>query len=326
MVRTENRETTVNMKFDDFSHRWMCEKVATPEGSLEFFQFMDNLLAPKFTLKQANIRKQDLSYWKREGLFENRAGAEGREWTRMNFFDYMWLRLVVELRKVNVPVKNIAQLRTQLFEIDNETLSMMIQQEVKLAQDGPIPQTLLTEFDSVFKKQPEVFLTLFKRYFSLFARLVLGIMLQRQRLLLTYTPEEGFNLSFPDQIAETEQLDLYYTLSDQAHVSVPLHRLLDEFYENPNIAPKDCQRIFGLTPSELKIFEAIRKEGTLEVRIKLKPDRGGFLLMETFRQIDPQKSIQSIEQIIKKGGYQNIEIKTEQGAIRVCEIVTKEKI
>jgi hypothetical protein len=319
-------EMTEKMKFDDVSHRWMCEKVSTPEGAEEFFQFMDNLLEPKFTLKQANIRKQDLSYWKREGLFENRLGAEGREWTRMCFFDYMWLRLVVELRKVNIPVKSIAQLRRQLFEIDDETLRMMVQQEVKLAQDGPFPQTMVSEFDAAFNKQPEVFLTLLKRYFSLFARMVLGIMLQRQRLTLTFTPEGVFNFSFPDNIAGEEQMDQYFSLSDQAYVSIPLHRLLDEFYENPHIASKDCQRIFGLTPSELKIFEAIRQEGNLEVRIKLKPDKGGFLLMETIHQIDPEKSIQSIERIIKKGGYQNIEIKTERGAIRVFEIVTKEKI
>lgn len=326
MVATKNTEMNEKLKFDDVSHRWMCEKLSTAEGSEDFFRFMDNLLEPKFTLKQANIRKQDLSYWKREGLFENRVGAEGREWTRMGFFDYMWLRLVVELRKVNVPVKNIAMLRTQLFEIDDETMTSLIHEDIKQSQDGPIPQEMITEFETAFKKQPEVFLPLMKKYFSLFARLILGIMLQRRRMLLTCTPDGTFDLSFPDEIGQSEQLEKYFALCDQPYMSVPLHRLLDEFYENPHIAPKDCQRIFGLTAAELKIFEAIRQEGNLEVRIKLKPDKGGFLLMETLHQVDPQKSVQSIERIIKKGGYQNIEIKTEQGAIRVCEVITKEKI
>jgi hypothetical protein len=326
MGSIQNTDMNEKMKFDDFSHRWMCEKVSTPEGAEEFFRFMDNLLEPKFTLKQANIRKQDLSYWKREGLFENRVGAEGREWTRMGFFDYMWLRLVVELRKVNVPVKNIAHLRTQLFEIDDETLKTLINEEVQQMQDGPFPQEMVSAVEMAVKKQPEVFLPLMKKYFSLFARLILGIMLQRRRMLLTFTPEGVFDISFPDDIGESEHLAKYFTFCDQPYMSIPLHRLLDEFYENPHIAPKDCQRIFGLTSSELKIFEAIRQEGNLEVRIKLKPDKGGFLLMETLHQVDPQKSIQSIERIIKKGGYQNIEIKTEHGSIRVFEIVTKEKI
>ncbi len=314
------------MKFDSISVAWLHEKIATTEGADEFVLFMDGLMEPRFTLKQANIKKQDLSYWKREGLFENRPGAEGREWTRFGFFDYMWLRLVVELRKVHVPVKIIAQLRRDLFEIDDQVLAKMIRQDVDWSKENQMPSEMVHQFEQEYSKQPEVFLTLFKRYFSVFACLILGIMLDRSRLNLIITADGSISFFTPDKLNATENYEQFTMLSDLPHISVPLHQLLDEFYCNPFIAPKECQRVFGLTASELKIFEAIRKEGTLEVRIKLKPDKGGYLLMETIHQEDPKKSLHLIEQIIKKGGYQHIEIKTEQGAIRVCEIATKQKI
>jgi hypothetical protein len=101
---------------------------------------------------------------------------------------------------------------------------------------------------------------------------------------------------------------------------------MSEFFVNPFVATKEWQRVFGLTPTELKIVEAVREKGNIEVRVKLSPDKGGYLLMETLNHQSVEASIREIDLIIKSGGYKNISVKSENGSIMVFEVLTKQKI
>jgi hypothetical protein len=314
------------LNFDVVDQKWLVSRIASEEGMLEFVSFVDGLYEPRFTLKQAGIKKQDLSYWKHEGLYENRLGAEGREWTRLSFFDYIWLRLVVELRKVNVPIKSIAELRSQLFTMSDEGIKMIMDQRKKGYDEVSLPTEVKEQIEHEIQTQGDLFFSMFKKYFSNFSFLVLGLMIQRRRLVLTYTPDGRFNFLAPDEIYEGDQRDLFLRLCDQPHASVPMHNLMSEFFVNPFVATKEWQRVFGLTPTELKIVEAIREKGSIEVRVKLRPDKGGYLLMETLKHQSVETSLREIDLIIKSGGYKNISVKSENGSIKVFEVLTKQKI
>jgi hypothetical protein len=314
------------LNLDAYNLQWMVSKLSTEEGIKEYVKFFDGLYEPRFTLKQTGIKKQDLSYWKHEGIYENRSGAEGREWTRLNFFDYMWLRLVVELRKVNVPIKSIAELRSQLFAMSDERIKMILDQRKNGYREVSLPKEVEHRIEHEIQTQGDLFFSLFKKYFSHFSFLVLGLMLQRTRYVLAYTPDGQFHYLAPDETYEGEQRALFLRLCDQPHASVPLHNLLSEFFVNPFVATKEWQRVFGLTPTELKIVEAVREKGNIEVRVKLRPDKGGYLLMETLKHQSVEASLREIDLIIKSGGYKNISVKSENGSIVVFEVLTKQKI
>jgi hypothetical protein len=304
---------------DAFDHEWVLEKLSAVNGNDELFQFIDGLFDPRFTLKQAGIKKQDLSYWKHEGLYENRAGAEGREWTRLSFFDYLWLRLVVELRKVNVPIKSIAQLRSQLFTMSDEDMNMIFSSRQKSYRELSLPSEIEKKIEDAITVQSELFNALFKKYFSHFSIFVLGLMLQRKRLVLSYTPDGQFYLLAPDEIRSEEQMKLFLSLSDQAHASVPLHKLMEEFFVNPFVATKEWQRVFRLTPTEVKIVEAIREKGIVDVRVKLRPEMGGYLLVEPRDRQSIEEALFEVKRIVAQGGYQNITIQLEGKSIVVFE-------
>ena len=304
---------------DAFDHERVLEKLSAVNGNEELFQFIDGLFDPRFTLKQAGIKKQDLSYWKHEGLYENRAGAEGREWTRLGFFDYLWLRLVVELRKVNVPIKSIAQLRSQLFTMSDEDMKMIFSSRQKSYRELSLPSEIEKKIEDAITVQSELFNALFKKYFSHFSIFVLGLMLQRKRLVLSYTPDGQFHLLAPDEIRSEAQMKLFLSLSDQAHASVPLHKLMEEFFVNPFVATKEWQRVFRLTPTEVKIVEAIREKGIVDVRVKLRPEMGGYLLVEPRDRQSIEESLFEVKKIVAEGGFKNITIQLEGKSIVVFE-------
>ena len=122
---------------DQISGQWLAEKLSSEDGGKEFFQFMDSLFERRFTLKHANIKKQELAYWKKEGLFEMSIVSEDREWTRFHFFDYVWLKLVSELRKFDIPVKEIFKVRQQFFTLNDDTIRTLLTSGLDEAANYP---------------------------------------------------------------------------------------------------------------------------------------------------------------------------------------------
>ena len=310
------------IKMDQISGQWLAEKLSSEDGGKEFFQFMDSLFERRFTLKHANIKKQELAYWKKEGLFEMSIVSEDREWTRFHFFDYVWLKLVSELRKVNMPVKEIAKVKQQFFSLSDDDIKTRLTQGISEAPNHP----KIISDDEIADVKHDGFkhmVLMFRKYFLPFNEFVLGLIFNRTRfnLLVNFNGEIGWFdtevINKPDVFRD------FLSFIDHTHVSIPIHRLLDEFYSSPDIKLKDIQQVFQLTKTEIKLFEIIRTEGITEVKIKLEPDKGGYILIETVHREDTEKTLLQLERIVKKEGYKDITIKTEGTSICLFEVRTK---
>jgi len=311
-------------KYDQVSLEWLKKKFSTPEGVTEFQEYMDSLFERRFTLKHANVKKQELAYWKKEGLYEVLNVSEDREWTRFHFFDYVWLKLVSELRKFDMPVKEIYKVRQQFFTLNDDTIRTLLTSGLDEAAN--YPATIAVDAKDFKNEEFNLIAFMYRKYFPPFNLFVLSLLLDRRRinLLLNFNGERGW--FSPDLMDNPDLFTEFLTFSNQAHVSIPVHKILDEFYENPEIKLKDIQQVFQLTKTEIKLFEIIRTEGITEVKIKLKPDKGGYILVETVYNENIEKTILQLDRIVNKEGYQVITIKTENNSIRHLEIRKKIKI
>jgi hypothetical protein len=311
-------------KYDQVSLEWLKKKFSTPEGVTEFQEYMDSLFERRFTLKHANVKKQELAYWKKEGLYEMLNVPEDREWTRFHFFDYVWLKLVSELRKFDMPVKEIYKVRQQFFTLNDNTIRTLLTSGLDEAAN--YPATIAVDAKDLKNEEFNLIAFMYRKYFPPFNLFVLSLLLDRRRinLLLNFNGERGW--FSPDLMDNPDLFTEFLTFSNQAHVSIPVHKILDEFYDNPEIKLKDIKQVFQLTKTEIKLFEIIRTEGITEVKIKLKPDKGGYILIETVHQEDTEKTLLQLDRIVKKEGYKDITIKTEGTSIRLFEVRTKMKI
>ena len=311
-------------KYDQISLEWFKKKFSTPEGVTEFQEYMDSLFERRFTLKHANVKKQELAYWKKEGLYEMLNVPEDREWTRFHFFDYVWLKLVSELRKFDMPVKEIYKVRQQFFTLNDDTIRTLLTSGLDEAAN--YPATIAVDAKDFKNEEFNLIAFMYRKYFPPFNLFVLSLLLDRRRLnlLVNFNGERGW--FSPDLMDNPDLFTEFLTFSNQAHVSIPVNKILDEFYENPEIKLKDIKQVFQLTKTEIKLFEIIRTEGITEVKIKLKPDKGGYILIETVHQEDTEKTLLQLDRIVKKEGYKDITIKTDGTSICLFEVRTKMKI
>lgn len=260
----------------------------------------------------------------KEGLYEMLNVSEDREWTRFHFFDYVWLKLVSELRKFDMPVKEIYKVRQQFFTLNDDTIRTLLTSGLDEAAN--YPATIAVDAKDLKNEEFNLIAFMYRKYFPPFNLFVLSLLLDRRRInvLVNFNGERGW--FSPDLMNNPDLFTEFLTFSNQAHVSIPVHKILDEFYDNPEIKLKDIQQVFRLTKTEIKLFEIIRTEGITEVKIKLKPDKGGYILIETVHQEDTEKTLLQLDRIVKKEGYKDITIKTEGTSICLFEVRTKMKI
>lgn len=314
------------MKFDKFTQEWFETQMANNPD--EVFKLFDKLFEPRFSVAQMGITRQELLYWKKMGILESDDKEEKRSWVRINFFEYCWVRFVVQLRKINVPLEPIFLLKEKLFTMDDDDVKKMILGSYIKLKDKIKIKKIYAEFDleEFAKNVPPFVISQTKRYFPPFNLLVLSLMIQRRsfNLLVNYEgdwlPLEPDNLS---NIILTEEISSFL---NNPFVSLPVHRLLDEFYSNVNIKTMDQKEIFNLTTQETKVLELLRKEGIKEIRIRLTNKPKGEIIIDTIEQKSIVKLKKEVSGLLTKGKFQDIRIYAEDGHLLLYEETNKIKV
>lgn len=317
------------MNFDNKDISWFLEKLKDENQSRDFFNFLDELYAPRFSVAQLNVKRQEMTYWKKEGIIDAKQ-SEGpkREWVRVNFFEYTWLRLVASLRKLNLPAKAILKLKAHLNEITDEQIIELLQSSFEQFNTLSPNSKLGNDYEKeiVQENYPTDFLDFFREKFPPFNILVLNLMTERRHINLLVDEEGNCEYFIPDTFKEMVSDHNLLEFLNKPFISVPLHSLLDEFYTNPKIKIDDQRKIYNLTTQESKVLELLRKENIKEMRIKLNNKDSGVILIEVVEEKNVGPVYDKVKQLLESGKFSNITLKQENGVLRLYEEVTKYKI
>ena len=317
------------MNFDNKDINWFLEKLKDENQSRDFFNFLDELYAPRFSVAQLNVKRQEMTYWKKEGIIDAKQ-SEGpkREWVRVNFFEYTWLRLVASLRKLNLPAKAILKLKAHLNEITDKQIIELLQSSFEQFNTLSPNSKLGNDYEKeiVQENYPTDFLDFFREKFPPFNILVLNLMTERRHINLLVDEEGNCEYFIPDTFKEMVSDHNLLDFLNKPFISVPLHSLLDEFYTNPKIKIDDQRKIYNLTTQESKVLELLRKENIKEIRIKLNNKDSGVILIEVVEEKNVGPVYDKVKQLLESGKFSNITLKQENGVLRLYEEVTKYKI
>jgi hypothetical protein len=317
------------MNFDNKDINWFVEKITNENQSRDFYKFLDELFAPRFSVAQLNVKRQEMTYWKREGIIKMiQTNGKSREWVKVNFFDYTWLRLVASLRKLNLPAKAILKLKAHLNEISDDQIIETLQSSFEQF-DSISPNSKLVEDyqkDIVQENFPSDFLQFFRKTFTPFNILVLNLMAERKHINLLVDEDGNCEYFIPDTFKEMLEDENLRQFLNKPFISVPLHTLLDEFYTNPKIKIEDQRKIYNLTTQESKVLALLRKENIKEIRIKLNNKDCGVILIEVVEEKNAGPVFDKVKHLLEKGKFSNITLKQENGVLRLYEEVTKYKI
>lgn len=82
----------------------------------ELLQFYQRIYEPLFTLKDIGISSKIFQDWRKAGLwYQEYKPAEKRQWTRLNLEEYIWLKLIKQLRQLGATTDLVLQVKALLL-------------------------------------------------------------------------------------------------------------------------------------------------------------------------------------------------------------------
>ena len=315
------------MKFDLLNTDWLTEKLSNENSMMGFVKFIDSLLEPIFSISALNLTRQELNQWKAEGLIKSN-DSELREWVRVNFFDFIWLKMIDIMRQSKIPFTTIHKLKKEFFEIDDQELRYLLSNAYKQGKDEiPKGEVMnLIEKEVVSQDYPPAVMALFKRYFPPFNLFIFGLMIERSPISILVNADGQTVYLNPNQLAKTNVTEALVAFLSKPFIGVPMHTLLDEFYDNPKIKLAEQQQVCNLTKLETKVLGLLRKENIKEIRIRFNQQLRGQIIIEHVNYVNPGMLLKNVQDILQRGKYSTIKIVQEDGHLKIFEEVIKEKI
>ena len=315
------------MKFDLLNTDWLTEKLSNENSMMGFVKFIDSLLEPIFSISALNLTRQELNQLKAEGLIKSN-DSELREWVRVNFFDFIWLKLVDIMRQFKIPFTTIHKLKKEFFEIDEQELKYLLSNAYEQGKEetpkGPVMDFL--ESEVVLRDYPPAVIALFKRYFPPFNLFIFGLMIERSPISVLVNADGQTVYLNPNQLAKTNMTEVLVAFLNKPFIGVPMHTLLDEFYDNPKIKLAEQQQVCNLTKLETKVLGLLRKENIKEIRIRFNQQLRGQIIIEHVNYVNPGMLLKNVQDILQRGKYSTIKIVQEDGHLKIFEEVIKEKV
>jgi hypothetical protein len=245
---------------------------------LEYFQFYEKVMEPMFTLKDAGIVSKLFQDWQKAGFwYQPYAPAEKRQWTRLNLEEFIWLKLIQQLRLLGASTEIILKVKEHLLSSFDIAAILGEKKYLEKALDGLekslLPQeqkvTIITMVKSgEFVRQLEASGIVFSQLFSiLFAALI-----KHQHAGVFVFPE-GQVITWLEEILslDAKAMELY----QRSHIYLSITQQLLAFLLEPE-KDKFITPLQLLSNEERIVLNSMRDKSLkkLEIRMKSKKKTG----------------------------------------------------
>jgi DNA-binding transcriptional MerR regulator len=264
----------------------------------------------KFGLKDLGVSSRVISNWKQQGLLMEGMISEDRKGKKLNLTEWVWFKMIVELREIGIPLKRIRDFGEWL-KSDTVKLNNLI------VMDNGDRRLDKLEFLILFSLVGRI-----PVYFLFFSS-------ESQAPFTVYIPGDNIQgyaelKAFYDEYEKMEITKIsLHLVNHQTHVSVSLLNILKGFITEKQYESfvKGCSL---LTDNEIELLQYLRKGNLKEARIKFNENYEISLLELTEFRTNVEKEARLMD-YMKTGGYQNITYVTENGRIVKFENTIKVK-
>ncbi len=67
----------------------------------------------RFRISDLGVTSRVFSNWKLNNVIPK---DDGRQWVRLNLFEYFWIQIIIDLRNLGIPLERISKVKDQLFQ------------------------------------------------------------------------------------------------------------------------------------------------------------------------------------------------------------------
>lgn len=289
-----------------------------------------------YTLSDTNLSSRQINYWEEQEilLFKHRQHYAHK----FSFKELLWLRLVSKLRDFSIGFDTIRQIKEELFK-ETKLAEYLYEPKFKEYLEIALDNTELTELEKKEIKANRELLNknqdLFINYFDIIINqlldsknrvsLIIGVKTisfegdELQRSDSAY----WLTLFVPEKLNSLSKEQNYLEIFTHNHISISLNDLLQDviFGIDYKKLPKN---LIELTDSEQLLLDYIRSGQYKSISIRFNDNEKPYLAELT--EIKKFKKESRLYEIIYKGAYQEIEIKTQEGEIYSFKSMRKVKL
>jgi len=277
-----------------------------------------------FQLSDIGLSAKIAFDWSNAGIYLRERKSKYRR--KYNGVEYVWLRLVKELREFGLPIQSILNFKdymlsemdllehyTSLFEseeIEDENWNVFIND---IKETFKTPDNFIS---AVEKGKKKINLSNTKLSVLLFSTI-----LSKSNVHLAIA-KDGNCMVFDE--SPMEDLFTSSILMDQPYISFPLNHIVANFMGREDLYELNLSEDESkLSEEEIKIIDLVRDGSINSLTVKFVD--GEVNLIETEEIIDIKETKGRLVDLIKKGSYQEISYKTERGKIVSVKRKTKHK-
>ncbi len=293
---------------------------------LKSSELVDKLRERVFSKGKIDVVYSDFQNWERYGiLFKDKDAPEGK-WNKLNYIEYFWLNIVGELRSFGFSYETIKKIKNKwmAYVPPEEILKGIINRLEGIKKIKPEAAVQIKETIKDNKKRATL-LSQLENYMTVIELMIHDIILNNEHAMLHINADgevlpftESYSKFNPDY--EPDKKDFI----KHSHVCISLTDILNKFLIKDKVQPRSLNKEV-VSDNEHELLRIIRSRTNELVSIRISLKNGEFDLIEMTEHTKVTAESRLIDHI-KKGEYQDIKFKTQNGKIVFFENTRKHKL
>lgn len=279
-----------------------------------------------FLKTEIDVVYSDLVNWERSNLLNIGGNSDKGDWKRLNYFEYVWLKIIQELRVFGFSYEEIEQYKTELMsEITLDDVMKASKIDLENIEDQ-LGKKVINDLNLIEDSGYDESEKLGISHFKIMITRIIGSGENWSLLFFKDIPGFFFPLSVETLRAfdKNERTDIPQELLSKTFLSISLSEIIAKFLvEGKNAFEKKTISI--LTKNEHSLLKHVRKgyANVKSIKIRFRNKEMELLEVTSLKKV---KMEARLLEYINKGDYQSISIDTVDGKIVNFENTQKIKL
>lgn len=291
------------------------------EQASKFSDLSRRILEKMYSTTQVGVSHRLITYWDEKGLLPS-VTNKGK-WRKFSLIEYVWLKMIIELRRFHISLDIIRKMKESLFEslsamdyIDSPELLEEILLRIAPDDKKEAVKQILADKEKIYTEIQQI--TISPLYL-----LVLDAIVLKSHIAILIN-QDGIYIPFKEFYFEDfYKQDEFKEFIHKSYVSISITDIVSDF-----IVENDLEIVSGkltiLTEQEAKVIELIRQRKFRSLKVRFNKNREISLVETT--ETDSLDMERRLVEMIMNEGYQEIILKTEKGRLVSCENTRKIKL
>lgn len=297
---------------------------AFTNNSNKAFELYEKLNEPVFLKSQIDIVYTDYINWERNGILLTASDKEKGTKNKISRKDYLWCKLVQQLRLFNVSSNDILKLKSEWINTNQFKNVLQL-----LNSKKAIREEVKKQHDISNEQLQEVINTAEVPHIDAFDIFIITSIINGDELHLDFLYEDGDIMFFPRSYSaykelSQEKLQSLSEIYSNHYVSISVSKLIKSITtKSINNEVQFVNEI--LTKEEHKLLFQIRRntQAIKEIRIKYKQGEINLLEVDQWKKVQLESKVLNL---IKSKDFKNIQLIIENGQLKAILETTKIKL